>query len=155
MRIFNYINRPSRTWAKNLNSKSKSLASKIQSSSSSSSISSSASSSSSTSSSSSASTTQDQSISSSTLPNSPPLLASSLKIDKKATSYNKFPSTCDASLDVYSVIQNRLLVSFLSKTKCELCEKQWNGNVQMNKREGLFIILSFQCSYCKNIIVLS
>jgi hypothetical protein len=47
------------------------------------------------------------------------------------------------------------LLSLLSKTKCESCDKQWNGKLHMNKREGLFVILSFECDYCNNKIWIS
>ena len=80
---------------------------------------------------------------------------SSKKIIKRQKTYNKTSSVCDAPLDAYSIIQNQLLLSLLSKTKCESCNKQWNGRLQMNKREGLFVILSFKCDYCNNIISLS
>jgi hypothetical protein len=78
------------------------------------------------------------------------LSVSSKKIVKRQKTYNNSSSAADAPLDAYSIIQNQLLLSLLSKTKCELCDKQWNGKLHMNKREGLFVILSFECDYCNN-----
>ncbi|CAF5189176.1 unnamed protein product, partial [Rotaria sp. Silwood1] len=40
----------------------------------------------------------------------------------------------------------------MSKTNCEDCGKRWNGTMNIKKREGLFLILSFECSSCKNTI---
>ncbi|CAF4701676.1 unnamed protein product, partial [Rotaria sp. Silwood2] len=45
-----------------------------------------------------------------------------------------------------------MLHSLMCKTNCEGCGKRWNGTLNINKREGLFLILSFQCSTCQNII---
>jgi hypothetical protein len=80
---------------------------------------------------------------------------SSQKIVKRQKTYNNFSSVCDAPLDAYSIIQNKLLLALLSETKCEACDKKWNGKLYMNKREGLFVILSFECNYCNNKIYLS
>ncbi|CAF2828095.1 unnamed protein product [Rotaria sp. Silwood2] len=78
------------------------------------------------------------------------LSTSSLKIIKKQKTYSNLSSDSDVPLDAYSIIQNNLLLSLLSKTKCALCEKQWDGKMHMNKREGLFVILSFECRFCNN-----
>lgn len=83
------------------------------------------------------------------------LSVSSQKIIKRQKTYNNLSSVGDAPLDAYSIIQNQSLLSLLSKTKCETCDKQWNGKLHMNKREGLFVILSFECDYCNNKICLS
>jgi hypothetical protein len=83
------------------------------------------------------------------------LSVSSQKIVKKQKTYNNTSSACDAPLDAYSIIQNKLLLSLLSKTKCEVCDKKWKGKLRMNKREGLFVLLSFECNYCNNKICLS
>ncbi|CAF4701620.1 unnamed protein product [Rotaria sp. Silwood2] len=45
-----------------------------------------------------------------------------------------------------------MLHSLMCKTNCEGCGKRWNGTLNIYKREGLFLILSFQCSTCQNII---
>jgi len=83
------------------------------------------------------------------------LSVSSQKIVKRQKTYNNSSSVCDAPLDAYSIIQNQSLLSLLSKTKCETCDKQWNGKLHMNKREGLFVIFSFECDYCNNKIWIS
>jgi hypothetical protein len=83
------------------------------------------------------------------------LSVSSQKIAKRQKTYNIVSSVGSAPLDAYSIIQNQSLLSLLSKTKCETCDKQWNGKLHMNKREGLFVILSFECDYCNNKICLS
>ncbi|CAF3884014.1 unnamed protein product, partial [Rotaria sp. Silwood1] len=73
------------------------------------------------------------------------------KLDITSTSsksYSKVP------LDRYSIIQNQVLLSLIFKTNCEACRNRWSGNMNINKREGLFLILSFQCSICQNIITI-
>ncbi|CAF3595071.1 unnamed protein product, partial [Rotaria socialis] len=57
-------------------------------------------------------------------------------------------------LDGYSIIQNQMLFALICKTNCEVCGSRWNGKMNINKREGLFLILSFQCSTCQNIITI-
>ncbi|CAF1612010.1 unnamed protein product [Rotaria sp. Silwood1] len=73
------------------------------------------------------------------------------KLDITSTSsksYSKVP------LDRYSIIQTQVLLSLIFKTNCEACRNRWSGNMNINKREGLFLILSFQCSICQNIITI-
>ncbi|CAF4782972.1 unnamed protein product [Rotaria sp. Silwood2] len=41
-----------------------------------------------------------------------------------------------------------------NETNCEACGNRWSGNMSINKREGLLLILSFQCSICQNIITI-
>jgi len=122
----------SRSWAKNLRPKSKSTVSKSP-----------------------LPSKQQLPSSSSTTTNKRTLSVSSQKIVKRQKTHNTTSSVCDAPLDAYSIIQNQLLLALLSKTKCESCNKQWNGKLHMNKREGLFVILSFECDYCNNKICLS
>ncbi|CAF5128209.1 unnamed protein product, partial [Rotaria sp. Silwood1] len=78
------------------------------------------------------------------------LPTSSQKIVKKQKTYSNLPSDSDVPLDACSIIQNNLLLTLLSKMKCALCEKQWDGKMHTNKREGLFVILSFECRFCNN-----
>jgi hypothetical protein len=122
----------SRSWAKNLHGKSKSTIPKPSSQS-----------------------NQQTPSSSSTAGNKRTSSVSIKKLVKRQKTYNQTSTVSDAPLDAYSIIQNELLLSLLSKTKCECCYKQWNGKLQMNKREGLFVILSFECSNCNNEIRLS
>ncbi|CAF1415536.1 unnamed protein product [Adineta steineri] len=52
----------------------------------------------------------------------------------------------------YTILQNQVLFSLMGKTNCESCGQRWNGIMNIKKREGLFLILSFRCSSCKNTI---
>ncbi|CAF4008459.1 unnamed protein product, partial [Rotaria sordida] len=68
------------------------------------------------------------------------LSTSSQKIVKKQKTYNNLSSDSDVPLDAYSIIQNNLLLKLLSKTKCELCEKQWDASspqVQDSRRHDI------------------
>ncbi|CAF4668239.1 unnamed protein product, partial [Rotaria sp. Silwood2] len=73
------------------------------------------------------------------------------KLDIASTSSK---SDSNVPLDGYSIIQNQMLFAFVCKTNCEVCGSRWNGKMNINKREGLFLILSFQCSTCQNIITI-
>ena len=61
-------------------------------------------------------------------------------------------SDSNIPMDGYTIIQNQMLYSLMCKTNCEACGRRWCGELNINKREGLFFILSFECSTCKNII---
>ena len=84
-------------------------------------------------------------------------LPSQQKIKKKTKlDISSAPSKSDSNvpLDGYSIIQNQALFSFMCNTNCKGCGNRWNGMMNINKREGLFLILSFQCSICQNIITI-
>jgi hypothetical protein len=74
-------------------------------------------------------------------------IAKRMKSDVSLTSSNS-----NVPMDGYTIIQNQVLFSLMGKTNCEGCRKHWNGIMDIEKREGLFLILSFQCSSCRNII---
>ena len=73
------------------------------------------------------------------------------KLDITSTSLN---SNSNVPMDGYTIVQNQILFSLMSKTNCEACGSHWNGTMNINKREGLFVILSFQCSSCTNKITI-
>ncbi|CAF1680898.1 unnamed protein product, partial [Rotaria magnacalcarata] len=88
-------------------------------------------------------------------------IRSSLPSQQKITKKTKLdtPSTSskpdsNVPLDGYSTIQSQMLFALICKTNCEVCGSRWNGKMNINKREGLFLILSFQCSTCQNIITI-
>jgi hypothetical protein len=70
-------------------------------------------------------------------------------LDITSTSVN---SNSNVPMDGYTILQNQVLFTLMCKTKCERCDNRWNGTIDINKREGLFMILSFQCSSCSNSI---
>ena len=72
-----------------------------------------------------------------------------MKLDTTSTSLNS-NSNSNVPMDGYTIVQNQILSSLMSKTNCEACGNRWNGTMNINKREGLFLILSFQCSSCAN-----
>ena len=57
-------------------------------------------------------------------------------------------------MDGYTIIQNQILFSLMSKTNCEACGNPWNGTMNISKREGLFLIICFQCLSCANKITI-
>ncbi|CAF1660373.1 unnamed protein product, partial [Adineta ricciae] len=73
------------------------------------------------------------------------------KLDLSSTSSN---SNINIPMDGYTIIQNQILFSLMSKTNCEACGNHWNGTMNINKREGLFLIICFQCSSCANKITI-
>ncbi|CAF4243315.1 unnamed protein product, partial [Rotaria sordida] len=73
------------------------------------------------------------------------------KLDITSTSAN--PNS-NVPMDGYTILQNQVLFTLMCKTNCEGCGNRWNGTININKREGLFVILSFQCSSCTNIITI-
>ncbi|CAF2788287.1 unnamed protein product [Rotaria sp. Silwood2] len=62
------------------------------------------------------------------------------------------PSKSDSNvpMDGCSIIQNQVLFSLMCNTNCEGCANPWSGMMNINKREGLFLILSFRCSIYQN-----
>ncbi|CAF3053373.1 unnamed protein product, partial [Rotaria sp. Silwood2] len=74
-----------------------------------------------------------------------------IKLDITSTSAN---SNSNVPMDGYTILQNQVLFTLMCKTNCEGCGNRWNGTININKREGLFVILSFQCSSCKNTITI-
>ena len=80
-------------------------------------------------------------------------LPSHEKITKRVKSdVSLTSSNSNVPMDGYTILQNQVLFSLMSKTSCEDCGKRWNGTMNITKREGLFLILSFECLSCKNII---
>ncbi|CAF1077732.1 unnamed protein product [Rotaria sordida] len=73
------------------------------------------------------------------------------KLDITSTSAN---SNSNLPMDGYTILQNQLLFTLMCKTNCESCGNRWNGTINIKKREGLFVILSFQCSSCTNTITI-
>ncbi|CAF1518925.1 unnamed protein product, partial [Rotaria sordida] len=73
------------------------------------------------------------------------------KLDITSTLSN---SDSNMPMDGYTILQNQVLFTLMCKTNCEGCGNRWNGTININKREGLFVILSFQCSSCTNIITI-
>ncbi|CAF4026645.1 unnamed protein product [Rotaria sp. Silwood2] len=73
------------------------------------------------------------------------------KLDITSTSSN---STSNVSMDGCTTLQNQVLFSLMCKTNCEGCGNRWSGTMDINKREDLFLILSFQCSSCTNTITI-
>ncbi|CAF3486716.1 unnamed protein product [Rotaria sp. Silwood1] len=71
------------------------------------------------------------------------------KLNITSTSANS-----NVPMDGYTILQNQVLFTLMCKTNCEGCGNRWNGTININKREGLFVILSFQCSSCTNIITI-
>ncbi|CAF4350274.1 unnamed protein product, partial [Rotaria sp. Silwood2] len=80
-------------------------------------------------------------------------LPSHEKITKRVKSdVSLTSSSSNVPMDSYTILQNQVLFSLMSKTNCEDCGKRWNGTMNIKKREGLFLILSFECLSCKNTI---
>jgi hypothetical protein len=75
------------------------------------------------------------------------------KLDITSTSANS-NSNSDLPMDGYTILQNQILFTLMCKTNCEKCGNRWNGKININKREGLFLILCFQCSSCGNTITI-
>ncbi|CAF1352682.1 unnamed protein product [Rotaria sordida] len=73
------------------------------------------------------------------------------KLDITSTSAN---SNSNVPMDGYTILQNQVLFTLMCKTNCEGCGNRWNGTININKREGLFVILSFHCSSCTNNITI-
>lgn len=73
------------------------------------------------------------------------------KLDITSTSLN---SDSNVPIDGYTIMQNQMLFSLMSKTHCAGCGNRWNGTMNISKREGLFVILSFQCLSCLNKITI-
>ncbi|CAF5033211.1 unnamed protein product, partial [Rotaria sp. Silwood1] len=79
----------------------------------------------------------------------------------QTTTSNLTTSSTRSSLPSQQKIKNKTKLDITStssksysKTNCEACRNRWSGNMNINKREGLFLILSFQCSICQNIITI-
>jgi ribosomal protein L44E len=84
-----------------------------------------------------------------------PSYASEQKITKKTKlDITSTSSNSNVPIDGYTILQNQMLFSLMSKTNCQGCGNRWNGTININKREGLFMILSFQCSSCKHAITI-
>ncbi|CAF4080776.1 unnamed protein product [Rotaria sordida] len=62
------------------------------------------------------------------------------KLDITSTSAN---SNSNVPMDGYTILQNQVLFTLMCKTNCEDCGNRWNGTINIKKREGLFVILSF------------
>jgi hypothetical protein len=90
-------------------------------------------------------TTLNQSTSSkrSSLP-SQQKITKRIKLDTTSTSNSNVP------MNGYTIVQNQVLFCLMSKTRCGDCGNCWNGTMNINKREGLFFSLLFQCSSCGN-----
>ncbi|CAF1154630.1 unnamed protein product [Rotaria sordida] len=74
-----------------------------------------------------------------------------IKLDITSTSEN---SNSNVPMNGYTILQNQMLFSLMCKTNCQSCKNRWNGEMNINKREGLFVILSFQCLSCNNTITI-
>ena len=74
-----------------------------------------------------------------------------MKLDIPSTSSN---STSNVPMDGYTIVENQVLFSLMCKTNCQGCGIRWSGIMNINKREGLFVILSFQCPSCENTITI-
>ncbi|CAF4197707.1 unnamed protein product [Rotaria sordida] len=74
-----------------------------------------------------------------------------IKLDITPTSSN---SNSNVPLDGYTIVQNPVLFSLMCQTNCRGCGNRWSGIMNIKKREGLFVILSFQCSSCKNTVTI-
>ena len=72
-----------------------------------------------------------------------------IKLDITAASPNS-----NMPMDGYSIVQNQALFSLMCQTNCGSCGNRWIGTMNTTKREGLFTILSFQCSLCQNNITI-
>ena len=70
-----------------------------------------------------------------------------MQLDISLTSSNS-----NVPMDGYTILQNQVLFPLMNKTSGEDCGKRWNGTMNIKKREGLFLILSFEYLSCKNII---
>ncbi|CAF4076827.1 unnamed protein product, partial [Rotaria sordida] len=73
------------------------------------------------------------------------------KLDITSTPAN---SNSNVPMDGYTILQNQVLFTLMCKTNCEGCGNRWNGTININKRDGLFVILSFHCSSCTNTITI-
>ncbi|CAF4183851.1 unnamed protein product [Rotaria sordida] len=76
-----------------------------------------------------------------------------IKLDITSTSANSY-SNSNIPMDGYTILQNQVLFTLMCKANCEGCGNRWNGTINIKKREGLFTILSFQCSSCPNNITI-
>ncbi|CAM4845959.1 unnamed protein product [Rotaria magnacalcarata] len=67
---------------------------------------------------------------------------------------NQTRSDENLPMDGYTIIQNQILHSLMRRTKCQGCGNVWNGAMTAKKREGLFLMLCFECAACKKVITI-
>lgn len=84
-------------------------------------------------------------------------LPSRQKLPKQPTQNRTAISSASYSntpMDGYTIVQNQVLYSLMCKTKCEGCGNRWIGTMNTKKREGLFLIISFQCESCQKTVTI-
>ena len=67
---------------------------------------------------------------------------------------NQTRSDENLPMDGYTIIQNQILYSLMRQTKCQGCGNVWNGVMATKKREGLFLLICFECVACKKAITI-